>query len=360
MSDAKQNSLSGRTISEASGLPALLAEWALPSRTMKRRLWPILLGVAYIAIIDVLGGLKGDHVLIGCLPLLDAYNEKTRLFLRYFSPLILTGVVYDAMRYFYWQGIEGHVHVAGPFYRDLRWFGVHDGAELVTPNEYFRRHPRMILDILCGFAYLVFVGEYLLSMFFLFFTRRFELLRLFGWSFFAVNVMGFITYFVYPSAPPWYVTQFGLGPALMHVQPNKGATARFDQIFGTHFFDQIYGRGVDVYGAYPSLHVVYPFLVAVLTFLTPGLRLFRLPAIGFYFLMCLSAVYLQHHWMEDILLGTAYAIITLVALSALFRKRDARAAECLEPEAGFAETLGLRRRTGQASERPAARTGSKR
>jgi membrane-associated phospholipid phosphatase len=288
---------------------------------MQRRPWPLLVGLAYISAIYLLGGLRSDHIVLGLLPLLDYYNEKTRLFLKYFTPMILTGVVYDTMRYYYWQGIEGHVRVAEVFNRDLSWFGVMDGAERVTPNEYFRRHPNIVLDICCGFAYLVFVGEYLITAFFLFLTRKFALLRLFGWSFFTVNVMGFITYFIYPSAPPWYVTQFGTGPALMHVVPSKAATARFDQIFGTHFFDQIYGRGIDVYGAYPSLHVVYPFMVAVMTFMTPSLKWFRVPAIGFYFLMCLSAVYLQHHWMEDILLGTSYAILTLVTLSALFKRK---------------------------------------
>jgi membrane-associated phospholipid phosphatase len=324
MSEAKKNSsaeAAGVEVSPTLGLGSLLAEWLLPSQTMKRRFWPILLGLGYIGIIEILGGLRPDHVLLGLLPWLDAYNEKTRLFLRYFTPLILTGVVYDTMRYYYWEGVAGHIHVDGPFYRDLAWFGVHDGAEVVTPNEYFLRHPQFILDVVCGFAYLVFVAEYITAALFLFFTRRFELLRLFGWSFFTVNVMGFITYFIYPSAPPWYVSQYGLGPALMHVKPGQAGAARFDQIFGTHFFDQIYGRGIDVYGAYPSLHVVYPFMVAVLTFLTPALRWFRAPAIAFYLLMCVSAVYLQHHWMEDLLLGTAYAIVTLLALHKLFAGR---------------------------------------
>src|SRR4029077_12211427 len=82
-----------------------LFEWLLPSRNLKRRPGPLLAGLAYIAAIGLLGGLKSDHLLLGLLPLLDSYNQRTRSFFFYFLPFILTGVVYDSMRYFYWQGI---------------------------------------------------------------------------------------------------------------------------------------------------------------------------------------------------------------------------------------------------------------
>src|SRR5204862_360132 len=80
-------------------------------------------------------------------------------------------------------------------------------------------------------------------------------------AFLVVNVLGFATYFIFPVAPPWYVTEYGLGPARLDVHPAAAAASRFDLLLGTHFFDGIYGRGIDVYGAYPSLHVAYPLLV---------------------------------------------------------------------------------------------------
>ena len=74
-----------------SSLPALVRKWILPSRTMKRRASVPLIGLGYIALIGVLGGLRVDHLVIGLLGLLDLYNEKTRLFLRQFLPFIATG-----------------------------------------------------------------------------------------------------------------------------------------------------------------------------------------------------------------------------------------------------------------------------
>src|ERR1700745_163020 len=91
------------------GLTEGVRDWLLPEKGMRRRLWPLAIGFGYIAAIGILGGLRSDHVSIGLLCLLDAYNSRTRLFLKYFFPFILTGAVFDSMRYFYWQGVSGHI-----------------------------------------------------------------------------------------------------------------------------------------------------------------------------------------------------------------------------------------------------------
>ena len=294
-------------------LGARAREYLLPSRTMRRHALAPALGLGYVALIAVLGGLRVDHVLIGSLGLLDLYNEKTRQFLRSFWPFIATGVVYDSMRYFYWPAIAGRVHVEAPYALERSWFGI--GG--LTPNEWLLRHPSPLLDLACGFAYLVYVGEYLAMALLLFFRRRFDALRTFAIAFLVVNLLGFVTYFIYPAAPPWYVAQYGFGPARLDVHSDAAAASRFDQLLGTHFFADIYGRGVDVYGAIPSLHVAYPLLVVWAAFRTRELRWARGPAIAFFLLMCFSAVYLQHHYVIDVLLGVAYAVATLALMSAL-------------------------------------------
>jgi membrane-associated phospholipid phosphatase len=294
-------------------LPARLREWLLPSATMQRHALAPLLGLGYVLLIGVLGGLRMDHVLIGSLGLLDLYNEKTRLFLRRFFPFIATGAIYDSMRYFYWPGVANRVHVEEPYALERSWFGI--GG--LTPNEWLLAHQRPALDLACGFAYLVFVGEYLATAFLLFFRQRLDVLRTFAIAFLVVNLLGFLTYFIYPAAPPWYVTQYGFGPARLDVHSDAAAASRFDQLLGTHFFEGIYGRGVDVYGAYPSLHVAYPLLVVWATFRTRELRWARAPAIAFFFLICFSAVYLQHHYVIDVLLGVSYAVATLALLACL-------------------------------------------
>jgi membrane-associated phospholipid phosphatase len=295
-----------------------LREWLLPSRSMKRRLWPPALGLLYVAAVYALGGLRADHVLVGLLGFLDVYNERSRSFLKTFFPFMLTGVIYDSMRYFYWQGIAGRVHVAEPYLLERAWFGV--GGR--TLNEIFLANHWATLDLACGFAYLVYVGEYLALALFLQFRGRSDGARTLAICFLLVNVMGFITYFIYPAAPPWYVAQYGLGPARMDVTPFPAAAHRFDVLLGTHFFDQMYGRGVDVFGALPSLHVAYPLLAALWAFRMAELRWARWPAVLFFLLMCLSAVYLQHHYVIDVLLGVTYALATFAAVSAWERRRS--------------------------------------
>lgn len=308
-------------VSDQKTLVNTLKEWLLPSQTMKRRGWPLVIGCLYVSTIAMLGGLQESHVMLGCLALLDYYNEKTRLYLKYFFPFILTGALFDSMRYYYWRGVEGHIHIREPYEIEKYLFGISLFGKKLTLNEYFEFRTSKVLDLICGFAYLIFVAEYLAAAFYLFFSKKFNQLQLFGWCFLLVNAMGFLTYFVYPAAPPWYITKFGFGPPRLDVHPDPAAAVRFDEILGTHFFTSMYGKGIDVYGSIPSLHVSYPFLVASVAIRN---RILIGPAILFYGLMCFSAVYLQHHYVIDIILGTVYAAVALCTIDRFFKiKRGA-------------------------------------
>src|SRR3954465_10588540 len=110
--------------------------WLWPSRTLRRRWWPPAIGLGYIALIGALGGLEGQHVMLGLLGFLDAYNEKTRSFLATFLPFIATGAIYDSLRYSLEPLTTGRVHVAGPYLFDRAWFGLHGQ----TLNEVFAVH----------------------------------------------------------------------------------------------------------------------------------------------------------------------------------------------------------------------------
>ena len=94
---------------------------------------------------------EDERAVAQVLGFLDVYNEKTRKFLREFFPFILTGAIFDSMRYFYWAGIAGRVHVAGPYFFEKQWFGIAGR----TWNEWFAVHHWAALDLATGFAYLV-------------------------------------------------------------------------------------------------------------------------------------------------------------------------------------------------------------
>jgi len=177
-------------------------------------------------------------------------------------------------------------------------------------------------------------------IFLLFFRGRHDMVRALAYAFLIVNLLGFATHFLYPAAPPWYVAQYGLGPARLDIHPDAAAASRFDALLGTNFFAEMYGRGVDVYGAYPSLHAAYPLIVAWAVFREPGLRWARVPAVAFLALMCLSAVYLQHHYVTDVALGLVYAAATIALIA---QRIPARASSAQPAASGSSPALARRR-----------------
>jgi membrane-associated phospholipid phosphatase len=106
----------------------------------------------------------------------------------------------------------------------------------------------------------------------------------------------------------------------MDAKPSQAGCVRFDNILGTHFFSEMYGRSADVFGAIPSLHVAYPFMAIIFAFRLGAGRAF---AICFYILMCFSAVYLNHHYVLDIIWGSTYALIIAIVTDRYFIKKKA-------------------------------------
>jgi membrane-associated phospholipid phosphatase len=283
---------------------------------MPGRPWLPVAGIAYIAILAGFGELHGGNVLLGLLGLLDAYNERTRRFLRTFLPFILTGVIYDSLRFFLQAAIAGRIHVSGPYLLERAWFGI--GGH--TIDELFAAHHWVVLDLVTCLAYLFYVAEYLALAMFLFARGQTGYARSFGRGFLVVNLLGFFTFLAYPVAPPWYVAAHGLGPAHANAVASAAAAARFDALIQLHLFADMYGHSVIVFGAMPSLHVAYPALAAMLAFEQPILRRARKPAIAYAVIVAFSAVYLQHHYVIDVLLGVVYAAIAAVIVRAWDRR----------------------------------------
>jgi membrane-associated phospholipid phosphatase len=283
-----------------------------------QKLFPVSAIVLYWISLTLLGGIRGDHFLTGGVLLLLSYTGPPgRYFLRFALPFLLTAIVYDSQR-FYGDYLRGPIHVSEPYHFDRFFFGIQTSHGILTPNEWFQLHTHPILDLISGFAYLTFFTIYvLISAYFYFYISRvgtskmkpdevFKKARFMPWCFLWLNLLGYTTYYWYPAAPPWYVSEHGLGPAKMNVTASVAGCIRFDQLLGTHFFSQMYARAADVFGAIPSLHVAYPLLAIVFSFYFGAARAF---SIGFYIVMCFSAVYLNHHYILDILWGSSYALL---------------------------------------------------
>ncbi len=280
-----------------------------------RRLWPrypwwppapfVLLAVFW----GLQGKLRWDHIAIVVLVSALAYGSlwTKRLFLG-ILPIGLVGVLYDTMRFVKNVGLTpDNVHVCDVRAIDQRFFGMNYQGARITLHDYLQQHWTPFLDRYCAIPYGIFIAVVVAYSVYLF-RRDYPGLLRFTWSFLALNVAGFITYHVYPAAPPWYYHHYGCVVDLATHASEGPNLARVDAWLGIPYFAGVYGRSSDVFGAVPSLHVAYPLLM-----LLEGFRrhrwLGRVLLIWFYLSMCFAAVYLDHHWVFDIVLGSFYTVV---------------------------------------------------
>jgi hypothetical protein len=280
-----------------------------------RKLWPGW-GIAWPApflawasLSAVLGTLRWEHVALAVVVPALAYgtSRTKRLFLG-LLPFGFLALVYDAMRYVKDLGITPErVHSCDLRALDTRLFGIGAGASKVALPEWLQTHATPLLDRLCAMPYGTFIYVSLGVAVWLY-AKDYAELRRFGWTFLCLNLAGFVTYHIYPAAPPWYVQTHGCVADLASRASEGPNLARVDALLGFGYFRGFYGRSSDVFGAVPSLHVAYPLLSVFY-----GWKHWRLPGralgLGFFLLMCFSAVYLDHHWVIDVLIGVTYTFV---------------------------------------------------
>jgi hypothetical protein len=236
-------------------------------------------------------------------------------------PLGLVGLLYDGMKLFENLGVtQESVHLCDLRALEIRLFGISMDGRPASLHDWFQVHWTPLLDRLCAIPYGTFIFVCFGCAVWLYFKDYPAMLR-FTWCFFALNVAGFVTYHVYPAAPPWYFHSHGcLVDIAAHASEGPNL-ARVDAWLGVPYFAGMYGRASDVFGAMPSLHVAYALIVVLVGW--PSFRPFwRAASLGFFFLMTFAAVYLDHHWVLDAVAGIIYCT-TVVTVAGLVEHRRA-------------------------------------
>jgi membrane-associated phospholipid phosphatase len=223
-------------------------------------------------------------------------------FVVYLSPLVASGLAYEVLRRL--VPYRGRVHVGDLYEHEARLFSVGTAEGPRALSEVIARHVHPLLDVLCGLTYFLFLIEVVGVAVYLFFRARPRMLEL-SLGFFAVNIVGWVIWFMYPAAPPWYVDQYGTGPALLNVVSSPAGLARMDALLHLPVATTFYSKSANVFGAMPSLHAAYAMLVAWVVFPLGGKL--RLLAIAFAASMSFSAVYLRHHYILDVIAGVVLA-----------------------------------------------------
>jgi len=273
------------------------------------------LSIAYFLLSCWVVGYKSDQiVLIVIFNTLYYSSAISRKFVLGFSVFIVYWIIFDYMKAIP-NYTFNHVHIADLYNFEKKLFGINFNGSRLTPNEYWRINGTTALDITAGLFYICWIPVPLSFGAYLFFKNRREFLG-FALTFFLVNLLGFVVYYLYPAAPPWYVYEHGF--VFNAATPgNTGGLAKFDAYFNVTIFKSIYAKGSNVFAAMPSLHSAYPIIVMYY-----GLRnklgfiniVLGMVMIGIW----LTAIYTSHHYILDVLAGIICAIIGINLFNVLF------------------------------------------
>lgn len=303
-------------------------------RSFNHRAWRIAGLVAmpaYVLWTHLTIGLRAEHlILAGVFLALFTAGRRSAWFAVRVLPFLVVGVLYDNLRLI--MHMRGSIHVEDLYLAEKALFSVQTADGLKILPELFQTWNHPFFDAITGVTYMLYLAQIMLFGAFLFFKDS-ERMHKVAWGFFIVNIIGWATWIVWPAAPPWYVDVYGLGPAVMDAAPSAAGTARFDELFGVTLFQDFYSRSSNVFGAMPSLHCAYPTIVAAVAW-RMGNR-YRIPAVLFALLMGFSAVYLQHHYVLDVLAGYAAALVSHGILVGVDRARAS--APMTEPTASAVE-----------------------
>lgn len=277
----------------------------------------LVISLAYLLLSRILVGFKPDQVfLVVLVNVLYFASSLTRKLITGFSIFIVYWVIFDYMKAFP-NYRYSEVHIGSLYNAEKSIFGfLSDGIRL-TPNEYWAIHHTVLLDILSGIFYLSWVPVPMCFAVYLFFKKRDQFIH-FCLTFLLINLLGFVVYYIYPAAPPWYVQQHGFD-FIASTPGNTAGLARFDAYFHSTVFKSIYEKSSNVFAAMPSLHSSYPVLV-----LYYGLKnklgiinvLFALLMLGIWS----AAVYTSHHYVLDVLAGLLCALTGISVFNLLRQK----------------------------------------
>jgi hypothetical protein len=275
------------------------------------------LSVAYLLLSSWLVGFKSQQIVL--LVIFNTFfyvSAITRKFIVGFSVFIVYWIIFDYMKAFPNYNVST-VHIADLYNFEKHLFGINYKGHLLTPNEYWKANATTTLDIIAGIFYICWIPVPLGFATYLFFKNRREFLS-FSLTFLVVNLLGFVIYYSFPAAPPWYIQAHGF---VFHAATpgNTGGLARFDNYFNVPIFQSIYKNGSNVFAAMPSLHSAYPVIV-IYYGLKNRLGLINIVLVTVMVGIWLTAVYTSHHYILDVLAGITTAVIGINLFNFLFTK----------------------------------------
>lgn len=282
--------------------------------TWKNAIRIAILAVAVAALIGQRTFWTPDTLFIALLVIFAVFGQA-RPFLLRFAPLILLLLAYESFR-----SIVPHLNTNVHFWEmidfDL-WFG-----RGILPTEW--------LQSFMWNGYLQWYDFYFYFLYTIHFLMPIALgvliWKKFGdalyWQFMLALILlsygAFLTYLLFPAAPPWMASDLG------YIDPIRRISSDIWWAMGIKDFSSFYANlSPNPVAAVPSLHSAYPALFALFINRMYGLK--KSWWVWFYpASLWLGVVYLGEHYVIDVILGLIYAVLAYVAADVFFdwqRKR---------------------------------------
>ncbi len=283
------------------------------------RNWLPILTILFLVFTFFTTGIRPDHyALVVLVNTLFYASPATKRLIKGLSIFVVYWIIFDSMKS--WPNWAFHsVNIEPIYLLEKKLFGIQYKGTALTPNEYLDLNASKTFDITASVFYLCWIPVPLLFSIYLYFSNKNLFLR-FLMSFFIVNLVGFVLYYTHPAAPPWYYRDYG-NVLITEMKSNAAGLLRFDTYFQTHFFKDLYSKGSNVFAAMPSLHAAYPLVGMYYAFKQPvkTIRIFYLIITAG---IWVSAIYLYHHYILDVLAGIACAVIGLTIFEKFLMQKD--------------------------------------
>jgi len=233
-------------------------------------------------------------------------GRQGKEFIKDWTPPILLLLAYDYLRALI-PKINPHVH----YYFMAKFDAFLFGGQLPTARlQHLLYNPNYLhwYDYASAFLYSIFFAVPLFVAFILWLVDR-EDFEGYVFGMVGLSYMAFLTYLVYPAAPPWLAAQRGISPQVVHI--TDVAFSKFSPFIALPTVYKYIAPNLTA--AVPSLHAAYPFFAPLFIGkkypkAVPFLILY---AVGVAF----AVIYLGDHYFFDVALGLAYAYLAYLAVS---------------------------------------------
>jgi len=193
-----------------------------------------------------------------------------------------------------------------------------EGEDRYVPLIYF-------LDLLSAFVYVIhfcFVWFFAIGIY-VYYRKRTDqngkpIIN--PWTFFWcwgwLNFLSVMTQLCWPTSPPWYNEMYGNKPPNYGMHGDPAGLENADQILHIPLFGSLYGQSPIVFGSFPSLHGAWPIMI---TIFTPTRKIFKVLGTVYASLVWWAAMYLNHHYLTDLLGGLLMVIVCYMGGMLLLR-----------------------------------------